>query len=296
MSKRTLLRVFAVCVVLVGLIGTYDLFVDPARRVADPFFPFFMFFGPPILALGAVLLYIGWGSAGASQVQANTGKIVVSGLGGFLGTFAVMLVLAGLLDRIFPAGPGPGAMVFYLSFILSPVVAVVGGLWGVRIGKRRAESEVISENKGEIRKSLPVGFREVGAVLAIYATVTAGFFTVISYPYPFYAPHNQGLTPSEDVLKWFYIEFILTSVVLVVAGCLLCTRHVRAAWLLLFTGLLGLVLEGVLAYDATATVGKHGSTGALIILITGPMLIMAAVWTVVLLIVLIKLSRYLKNV
>ena len=108
------------------------------------FFGPLMFFGPVLLALGVVLLYITWGSGGVFQAQPESRKTVLSGLRGFflglLGTFVVMFVLAGLLDVIFPAGPGPGAIVFYLSFVLSPVAGVVGGLWGARIGKRRAGS------------------------------------------------------------------------------------------------------------------------------------------------------------
>ncbi len=73
-------------------------------------------------------------------MQPVSRKIALSGLGGcllgFLGTFVVMLVLSGLLDVIFPAGPGPGAMVFYLSLGLSPVAGIVGGLYGTRYGRR----------------------------------------------------------------------------------------------------------------------------------------------------------------
>jgi hypothetical protein len=68
-------------------------------------------------------------------------KIFAGSLLAFIGTFVFMFLLAGLLDIIFPAGPGPGAMVFYLSFILSPVAGVVGGVWGARSAKRRTESE-----------------------------------------------------------------------------------------------------------------------------------------------------------
>ncbi len=49
---------------------------------------------------------------------------------GFLGTFVVMVVLSSLLDMVSPSGPGPGAIVFYLSLVLSPVAGVVGGLAG----------------------------------------------------------------------------------------------------------------------------------------------------------------------
>jgi hypothetical protein len=148
MLQRTALRLLAACVLVVGLIGTHDLFVDPSRRVANPLSPYFMFFvpiilfGPGLFALGVVLLYVTWGSAGVSQVQPESRKTVLSGLRGFFlgafGTFVVMYVLAGLLNVIFPGGPG--AIVFYLSFVLSPVAGVVGGLRGTRIGKRRAES------------------------------------------------------------------------------------------------------------------------------------------------------------
>jgi hypothetical protein len=73
-------------------------------------------------------------------VQPVSGKIALSVLWGcllgFLGTFVVMLVLSGFLDVIFPAGPGPGAMVFYLSLGLSPLAGVVGGLYGMRYAIR----------------------------------------------------------------------------------------------------------------------------------------------------------------
>ena len=73
-------------------------------------------------------------------MQRDSRKIVLSGLGGcvlgLLGTFVVMLVLSGLLDVIFPAGPGPGAIVFYLSLVLSPVAGVVGGLCGTQYVRR----------------------------------------------------------------------------------------------------------------------------------------------------------------
>jgi hypothetical protein len=147
MLQRTALRLLAACVLVVGLIGTHDLFVDPSRRIASPLFAFsflLMLFGPPLFALGVVLLYVTWGSARAPQVQPESRKTVLSGLRGFFlglgGTLVVMFVLAGLLGVIFRAGPGPGAMVFYLSFVLCPVAGVVGGVWGARVGKRRAES------------------------------------------------------------------------------------------------------------------------------------------------------------
>jgi hypothetical protein len=58
---------------------------------------------------------------------------------GLLGTFAVMFVLSGLLDVIFPDGPGAGAMVFYLSFVLSPGAGAVGGLCGMRYVRRHQQ-------------------------------------------------------------------------------------------------------------------------------------------------------------
>jgi hypothetical protein len=147
MLQRTPVRLLAACALVVGLIGTHDLFADPSRRIASPLFAFsfiLMVLGPPLFALGVVLLYVTWGSAGVSQVHAEPKKTVLSGLRGFLlglgGTFVVMFVLSGLLDIIYPAGPGPGAMVFYLSLVLCPVAGVVGGLWGARAEKRRAES------------------------------------------------------------------------------------------------------------------------------------------------------------
>ena len=55
--------------------------------------------------------------------------LLLSTIIGLVGTFALMLAMASFLDAIF-GGPGYGAMVFYLSFILSPVAGVVGGLVG----------------------------------------------------------------------------------------------------------------------------------------------------------------------
>jgi hypothetical protein len=52
-----------------------------------------------------------------------------------------MLAIAGLLDAVFVSGPGTGAVVFYLSFIVSPVLGVVGGLVGARIAKRGAQPD-----------------------------------------------------------------------------------------------------------------------------------------------------------
>jgi hypothetical protein len=46
MWQRAILRVVAGGVVLAGLMGTYDLFVDPTSRVLDPLLPGFMFVGP----------------------------------------------------------------------------------------------------------------------------------------------------------------------------------------------------------------------------------------------------------
>jgi membrane protein implicated in regulation of membrane protease activity len=65
--------------------------------------------------------------------------ILLGTLLGFVGTFLVMLAIAGILDAIF-GGPGYGALVFYLSFILSPIAAVVVGLVGARLAKRGSPS------------------------------------------------------------------------------------------------------------------------------------------------------------
>ena len=67
--------------------------------------------------------------------------ILLGTLLGLLGTFALMLAIAGLLDAVFVGGPGPGAMVFYLSFVVSPVLGVVGGLVGARMAKRGAQPD-----------------------------------------------------------------------------------------------------------------------------------------------------------
>jgi hypothetical protein len=135
MSQRVVLGILAGGVVLVGLIGTYDSVVAPTWRVLDPLLPAFTFFGPFVLAVGVVLLYVAWAT---SDLRATSKMVPTAVAGCFLGmvaTFLLMLALASLLDSIF-GGPGLGAMVFYLSFILSPVAGVVGGFLGARIAKR----------------------------------------------------------------------------------------------------------------------------------------------------------------
>jgi hypothetical protein len=54
---------------------------------------------------------------------------------GLVGTFVPMLILSFKLDRNQPAGPGSGAMVFYLSLILCPLAGGVGGLLGGLLGR-----------------------------------------------------------------------------------------------------------------------------------------------------------------
>ena len=71
----------------------------------------------------------------------SIGGLIWGALIGLIGSFVALLALAGLLDIIFPAGPGPGAAVFYLSWVLSPMLGILGGAMGARIGRKRMDSE-----------------------------------------------------------------------------------------------------------------------------------------------------------
>jgi hypothetical protein len=148
--------------------------------------------------------------------------------------------------------------------------------------------------------SLPVGFRVVGGVLAGYASSTGGFFAQVLASVLASPKTNARDTPSNDLSGWLVIVFVVTSVILVVAGCLLFARYVaalRAAQLVMVAGIIGLVLEGILAVLATRAEFQHpsGSTGGLIVLVTGPVFMMAVVWTILLLITVVRLGRHLKH-
>ena len=70
----------------------------------------------------------------------NSGFVWGAAIGG-IGSFVALWALAAWLDIIYPAGPGPGAAVFYLSWVLSPLLGMVGGAMGERIGRKRMKSE-----------------------------------------------------------------------------------------------------------------------------------------------------------
>jgi hypothetical protein len=55
---------------------------------------------------------------------------------GMVGTFVIMLLVSIQLDVIYNGGPGAGALVFYLSWILSPVAGVLGAFLGARRGQQ----------------------------------------------------------------------------------------------------------------------------------------------------------------
>lgn len=55
-------------------------------------------------------------------------KVVGSALAGLIGTFVIMLGLASLLDKI-QGDAGLGAIVFYASFVASPIAAIAAGMW-----------------------------------------------------------------------------------------------------------------------------------------------------------------------
>jgi hypothetical protein len=148
--------------------------------------------------------------------------------------------------------------------------------------------------------SLPVGFRVVGGVLAGYAIATGGFFAQVLAVGLTSPKTNARDTPSNDLLGWLVIVFVVTSVILILGGCLLFARRVaalRAAQLVIVAGILGLAFEGILAVLATRAEFQHpsGSTGSLIVLVTGPVLLMAGVWTIILLITAVRLGRHLKH-
>ncbi len=97
----------------------------------------------------------------------------------------------------------------------------------------------VGDRIGGAMKLLPVGFRVVGGLLAVYATATGGFFAVVAAGVHANPQPNPRSTPSNDLLGWLGLAFIVTSAVLLLAGCLLFTRHVaalRASQLLLFAG------------------------------------------------------------
>jgi hypothetical protein len=68
------------------------------------------------------------------------------------------------------------------------------------------------------------------------------------------------------------------------------------AQILLVAGIVGLVSEASVAVLANRAESEHssGSLGGLIILITAPVIVMAVIWTIVLLVTLHWLGRYLK--
>lgn len=56
-------------------------------------------------------------------------RIVIGVLAGLIGTFLLMLGVASFLDWM--AGhESAGQMVFYASFVVSPLAGIAGGIWG----------------------------------------------------------------------------------------------------------------------------------------------------------------------
>jgi hypothetical protein len=148
-------------------------------------------------------------------------------------------------------------------------------------------------------KSLPAGYRVVGAVSALYGMVTGVFcFTTLFVEQTPPRPNPQNNPPNIlDAYGWILaIAFVVTGIALVFGGCSLFIRRLaalRAALVLLLVGVLGLLSEAVIIAIATYQLIEHpgSSTGGLAALITVPMVLMAAIWAVIVLITAIKLSQ-----
>jgi tRNA A-37 threonylcarbamoyl transferase component Bud32 len=211
---------------------------------------------------------------------------------------------------VFFGGVAGAALTNLMSLAFSPIYTFVGFflgtvLTGQIISRRRTLGSVFGGAGGDVAKSLPEKLRSDGAALAVYAIITGGFCGGMGLFLPgkmgaFYHGHVGPSTPSGDLLDWLPVVITIKSLILILAGCLLFINKVvvlRSAQILLVAGILGFVLEGVLAALATQAEMEHpsGSTSSLIILFTGPIIIMAVIWTVFLPITVVRLGRYLKD-
>ena len=151
-------------------------------------------------------------------------------------------------------------------------------------------------------KSLPIGYRIVGGLVIAYAVFT-GWVTAILFDS--FSPGSPGKSIEVDGLL-LACAYAYQSVALLLAGCLLFARQakrLRAAQLALIAAALGCLLQGILLIIATywaftSAFTSHQSQGPLaifIIIYTGPMFLIAALWMVITSITAVMLGRHLKR-
>jgi hypothetical protein len=147
-------------------------------------------------------------------------------------------------------------------------------------------------------KPLPAGFRVVGALTAVYAAFTGGCLVAAVVRAQSNLQPNPRPAPSSDLLDWLALLcFSLTSVIAVLAGCLLFLHNaaaLRAARVMLVVVAVGLALEAVLMVPVTLQAARSSSTGALAVFVTAPVFVMASALGVANLITAVKLGRHLR--
>jgi len=147
-------------------------------------------------------------------------------------------------------------------------------------------------------KPLPAGFRVVGTLTAVYATLTGGCLVAAILGARSNLQPNPRAAPSSDLLDWLTLLcFSLTSVIGLLAGCLLFLHNaaaLRAARVMLVAVAGGLALEAVLMVPVTLQAARSSSTGALAVFVTAPVFVVASALGVANLITAAKLGRHLK--
>jgi hypothetical protein len=146
MWTRIVLHLLATCIVVAGLIGTYNFFVDRESRLFEPQSAAFIFLGPPLLAIGLVMLYVIW----SPDSRVSTGRLLLTGVAattlGMIAAFLVLNLLGAIAFIAFrPSDEGVDTMLFYLSLLLYPFVGVVVGILTVRRAKRRSNFDKVTK-------------------------------------------------------------------------------------------------------------------------------------------------------
>jgi hypothetical protein len=106
----------------------------------------------------------------------------------------------------------------------------------------------------------------------------------------------------QVLLDWLTpFAWLLTSIIMLLGGCLLFTRQVtslRWAQALLLVSAAGSALEAILVALTTWAEFRYptSSTGGLIVFVTAPMFMMATLWTAGLAITAVVLGRYLRQI
>jgi hypothetical protein len=124
---------------------------------------------------------------------------------------------------VFFAGAVGAALANLLGFTFSPIHTFVGFclgavLIGRIISRRRTQGSAPGGVSGDVTKSLSEKFRSVGGVLAVYAILTGGCCGPMGL---FYNPRpHAATTPTDDVLRRLAVVITITSVILVLGGCL----------------------------------------------------------------------------